>query len=33
MAPSVVTIVAMAVFATRVRQPSALARPFLRGLK
>jgi general nucleoside transport system permease protein len=33
MAPNVVTIVAMAVFATRVRQPSALARPFIRGLK
>ena len=33
MAPSVVTIVAMAVFAKRVRQPSALARPFIRGLK
>jgi len=33
MAPNVVTIVAMAAFATRVRQPSALARPFLRGLK
>lgn len=33
MAPSVVTIVAMAVFATRVRQPAALARPFIRGLK
>jgi ABC-type uncharacterized transport system permease subunit len=33
MAPNVVTIVAMAIFATRVRQPSALARPFLRGLK
>jgi simple sugar transport system permease protein len=32
-APNVVTIVAMAVFATRVRQPAALARPFLRGLK
>jgi general nucleoside transport system permease protein len=32
-APSVVTIVAMAVFATRVRQPAALARPFVRGLK
>jgi general nucleoside transport system permease protein len=32
-APSVVTIVAMAVFATRVRQPAALARPFMRGLK
>jgi ABC-type uncharacterized transport system permease subunit len=33
MAPNVVTIVGMAIFATRVRQPSALARPFLRGLK
>jgi general nucleoside transport system permease protein len=33
MAPNVVTIVAMAIFATRVRQPGALARPFLRGLK
>jgi simple sugar transport system permease protein len=33
MAPSVVTIVVMAVFATRVRQPRALARPFIRGLK
>lgn len=33
MAPNVLTIVAMAIFATRVRQPSALARPFLRGLK
>lgn len=33
MAPNVVTILAMAFFATRVRQPSALARPFLRGLK
>jgi general nucleoside transport system permease protein len=33
MAPNVVTVVAMAVFAKRVRQPSALARPFLRGLK
>ena len=32
MAPNVVTIVAMAIFATRVRQPSALARPFLFGL-
>ena len=32
-APSVVTIVAMAVFAKRVRQPAALARPFIRGLK
>lgn len=33
MAPSVVTIAAMAVFATRVHQPTALARPFIRGLK
>ncbi len=33
MAPNLVTIVAMAVFAKRVRQPSALARPFRRGLK
>ncbi len=33
MAPSVVTIAAMAVFATRVHQPAALARPFIRGLK
>lgn len=33
MAPNVVTIAAMALFATRVRQPAALARPFLRGLK
>ncbi len=33
MAPNVVTVVAMAVFAKRVRQPGALARPFLRGLK
>ena len=32
-APAVVTIVAMAVFAKRVRQPAALARPFIRGLK
>lgn len=32
-APNVVTVVAMAVFAKRVRQPSALARPFIRGLK
>ncbi len=32
-APNVVTIVAMAVFAKRVRQPGALARPFIRGLK
>jgi general nucleoside transport system permease protein len=33
MAPSVITLLAMAVFAKRVRQPSALARPFIRGLK
>jgi simple sugar transport system permease protein len=33
MAPSVVTIAAMAVFAKRVRQPAALARPFVRGLR
>lgn len=33
MAPNVVTIVAMTLFATRVRQPAALARPFIRGLK
>ena len=33
MAPNVVTIVAMTVFAARVRQPAALARPFVRGLK
>jgi general nucleoside transport system permease protein len=33
MAPNIVTIVAMAVFATRVRPPAALARPFIRGLK
>ncbi len=32
-APYVVTLIAMAVFAKRVRQPSALARPFIRGLK
>ncbi|MGH9271002.1 MAG: ABC transporter permease [Ilumatobacteraceae bacterium] len=32
-APAIVTIAAMAVFATRVRQPAALARPFVRGLK
>jgi simple sugar transport system permease protein len=32
-APAVVTILAMAVFAKRVRQPAALARPFVRGLK
>jgi simple sugar transport system permease protein len=33
MAPNVVTIAGMAVFAKRVRQPTALARPFVRGLK
>ncbi|MEY4371272.1 MAG: hypothetical protein RL219_41 [Actinomycetota bacterium] len=33
MAPSLVTIIAMALFAKRVRQPAALARPFIRGLK
>ncbi len=33
MAPSVVTIAAMAVFAKRVRPPAALAKPFLRGLR
>jgi general nucleoside transport system permease protein len=33
MAPNVVTILAMTFFATRVRQPAALARPFVRGLK
>ncbi len=33
MAPNVVTVVAMAVFAKRVRQPAALARPFIRGLR
>jgi ABC-type uncharacterized transport system permease subunit len=33
MAPSVVTIVAMIVFAKRVSQPAALALPFARGLK
>ncbi|MEA3183780.1 MAG: ral nucleoside transport system permease protein [Ilumatobacteraceae bacterium] len=33
MAPNVVTVVVMAVFAKRVRQPGALARPFIRGLK
>jgi len=32
-APNVITVVAMAMFATRVRQPAALARPFIRGLK
>jgi len=31
--PYIVTIVAMALFATRVRPPAALTRPFLRGLK
>ena len=31
--PYIVTIAAMALFATRVRPPSALTRPFLRGLK
>lgn len=31
--PFVLTVVAMAVFATRVRPPAALARPFIRGLK
>ena len=33
MAPSAVTIAGMAFFAKRVRQPRALARPFVRGLK
>ena len=33
MAPNVVTIAAMMIFAKRVRQPAALARPFIRGLK
>lgn len=33
MAPNIVTIAAMALFAKRVRQPAALARPFIRGLK
>jgi len=32
-APAIVTIAAMAVFAKRVRQPAALARSFVRGLK
>lgn len=32
-APYLVTVIAMAMFAKRVRQPSALARPFIRGLK
>jgi simple sugar transport system permease protein len=31
--PYVVTVLAMAVFATRVRPPAALTRPFVRGLK
>ncbi len=31
--PFVVTIVAMTLFASRVRAPGALARPFIRGLK
>ena len=31
--PYIVTIAAMALFATRVRPPSALTRPFVRGLK
>ncbi len=31
--PFIVTIVAMSVFATRVRPPHALAQPFIRGLK
>ena len=31
--PFLITILAMAVFATRVRPPAALARPFFRGLK
>ena len=31
--PYIVTILAMALFATRVRPPSALTRPFVRGLK
>jgi ABC-type uncharacterized transport system permease subunit len=31
--PSLVTIAAMALFAHAVRQPEALARPFIRGLK
>ena len=31
--PFIFTIAAMALFATRVRPPSALARPFVRGLK
>lgn len=31
--PYIVTVLAMALFATRVRPPAALTRPFLRGLK
>jgi len=31
--PFVVTVLAMALFATRVRAPASLARPFVRGLK
>ncbi len=31
--PFLITILAMAIFATRVRPPAALARPFFRGLK
>lgn len=31
--PFVLTVIAMAIFASRVRPPSALARPFVRGLK
>jgi simple sugar transport system permease protein len=31
--PYIVTIAAMAVFAKRIRQPRALARPFIRGLR
>ncbi|MBL6620732.1 MAG: ABC transporter permease, partial [Ilumatobacteraceae bacterium] len=31
--PFLLTIFGMATFATRVRPPSALARPFVRGLK
>ena len=31
--PFLVTILAMSIFATRVRPPAALAQPFIRGLK
>ncbi len=31
--PFIVTILAMSLFATRVRPPHALAQPFIRGLK